>query len=296
MTSVLIIADIEGSTGCHNRQDSQLFNDGWVRACVELSRDIDQIGRQLLNSGVSRVRVKDFHRTGYNLFREIIDEGIEIDQGYQIGPIIGIGEARGFNCLLMTGMHAASGTDGFLPHTLTSKFAGIFVNGEPLTEAELFAASVAPAGLVPTFFSGCETACRQAARAIKNIKTFMVNKPLAETPQSIRENLAHAAVSSLSSFSEKLFIPEGPFNVVVKMRDGEKAAAKLRKTWKFPGESDELHFSSDNIHTLYWQLVRLAYLKPFYEKHLATAINIANMSGRLTQIWARRRAKKLGLL
>ena len=296
MTSVLIIADIEGSTGCHNRQDSQLFNDGWVRACVELSRDIDQIGRQLLNSGVSRVRVKDFHRTGYNLFREIIDEGIEIDQGYQIGPIIGIGEARGFNRLLMTGMHAASGTDGFLPHTLTSKFAGIFVNGEPLTEAELFAASVAPAGLVPTFFSGCETACRQAARAIKNIKTFMVNKPLAETPQSIRENLAHAAVSSLSSFSEKLFIPEGPFNVVVKMRDGEKAAAKLRKTWKFPGESDELHFSSDNIHTLYWQLVRLAYLKPFYEKHLATAINIANMSGRLTQIWARRRAKKLGLL
>jgi len=296
MTSVLIIADIEGSTGCHNRQDSQLFNDGWVRACVELSRDIDQIGRQLLNSGVSRVRVKDFHRTGYNLFREIIDEGIEIDQGYQIGPIIGIGEARGFNRLLMTGMHAASGTDGFLPHTLTSKFAGIFVNGEPLTEAELFAASVAPAGLVPTFFSGCETACRQAARAIKNIKTFMVNKPLAETPQSIRENLAHAAVSSLNSFSEKPFTPEGPFNVVVKMRDGEKAAAKLRKTWKFPGESDELHFSSDNIHTLYWQLVRLAYLKPFYEKHLATAINIANMSGRLTQIWARRRAKKLGLL
>ncbi|HNS08750.1 MAG TPA: M55 family metallopeptidase [Candidatus Ozemobacteraceae bacterium] len=296
MTSVLIIADIEGSTGCHNRQDSQLFNDGWVRACVELSRDIDQIGRQLLNSGVSRVRVKDFHRTGYNLFREIIDEGIEIDQGYQIGPIIGIGEARGFNCLLMTGMHAASGTDGFLPHTLTSKFAGIFVNGEPLTEAELFAASVAPAGLVPTFFSGCETACRQAARAIKHIKTFMVNKPLAETPQSIRENLAHAAVSSLNSFSEKPFTPEGPFNVVVKMRDGEKAAAKLRKTWKFPGESDELHFSSDNIHTLYWQLVRLAYLKPFYEKHLATAINIANMSGRLTQIWARRRAKKLGLL
>ena len=296
MTSVLIIADIEGSTGCHNRQDSQLFNDGWVRACVELSRDIDQIGRQLLNSGVSRVRVKDFHRSGYNLFREIIDEGIEIDQGYQIGPIIGIGEARGFNCLLMTGMHAASGTDGFLPHTLTSKFAGIFVNGEPLTEAELFAASVAPAGLVPTFFSGCETACRQAARAIKNIKTFMVNKPLAETPQSIRENLAHAAVSSLNSFSEKPFTPEGPFNVVVKMRDGEKAAAKLRKTWKFPGESDELHFSSDNIHTLYWQLVRLAYLKPFYEKHLATAINIANMSGRLTQIWARRRAKKLGLL
>lgn len=296
MTSVLIIADIEGSTGCHNRQDSQLFNDGWVRACVELSRDIDQIGRQLLNSGIGRVRVKDFHRTGYNLFRELIDEGIEVDQGYQIGPIIGVGEARGFNYLMMTGMHAASGTDGFLPHTLTSKFSGILVNDEPLTEAELFAASVAPAGLVPTFFSGCETACRQAARVIKNIKTFTVNKPLAETPQQIRENLAHAAVSSLSGASERLFIPDGPFNVAVKMRDGEKAAAGLRKAWKFPGEGDELHFLCDNIHTLYWQLVRLAYLTPFYEKHLTTAINIANMGGRLVQIWARRRAKKLGLL
>ena len=296
MTSVLIIADIEGSTGCHNRQDSQLFNDGWVRACVEVSRDIDQIGRQLLNSGIGRVRVKDFHRTGYNLFREVIDEGIEIDQGYQIGPIIGIGEARGFNYLLMTGMHAASGTDGFLPHTLTSKFARILVNGEPLTEAELFAASVAPAGLVPTFFSGCETACHQAARAIKHIKTFTVDKPLAETPQNLRQNLAHAAVSSLSGVTERLFIPDGPFNVIVKMRDGEKAASRLRKSWNFPGEGDELHFSSDNIHTLYWQLIRLAYLTPFYEKHLTTAISIANISGRLTQMWARRRAKKLGLL
>ncbi len=296
MTSVLIIADIEGSTGCNHRQDSQLFNDGWVRACVDMSRDIDQIGRQLLNSGVSRVRVKDFHRTGYNLFRELIDEGIEIDQGYQIGPIIGIGEARGFNYLLMTGMHAASGTEGFLPHTLTSKFAKITVNEEILTEAELFAASVAPAGVVPTFFSGCEAACQQAVKAIKHLKTFTVNKPLAENPQSIRQDLAHAAVSSLSSVPERLFIPNGPFNVVVKMRDGEKAAEKLRKTWKFPGEGDELHFSSDNIHTLYWQLVRLAYLTPFYEKHLTTAINLANMSGRLTHIWARRRAKKLGLL
>ena len=29
MTAIYIIADIEGSSGCNERTDAQLFNDGW---------------------------------------------------------------------------------------------------------------------------------------------------------------------------------------------------------------------------------------------------------------------------
>ena len=38
-------------------------------------------------------------------------------------------------------MHAASGTDGFLSHTLTSRIAQLEVNRRPLAEVELFAVS-----------------------------------------------------------------------------------------------------------------------------------------------------------
>lgn len=295
MTAVYIIADIEGSTGCLKREDAQLFNDGWVRACVEMSRDIDLIGRKLLSSGIRRVRVKDFHRSGFNLFRELIDEGIELDQGYEIGPVTGLGDATGFDFLLMTGMHAASGTEGFLPHTLTSRFSSVTVNGRLLTEAELFAASVAPCGLIPAFFSGCPTACNQAGDAIKNIRTFAVEKPLSQNPETVRHNIANAALSSLSRIYEKPYVPSGPFSVNLKMRDGSKAAAKLRKTWKMAGDADELNFACDNIHTLYWQMIRLAYLTPFVEAHLLSSLMFANMGGRLAHRWARFRAKRLGL-
>ena len=295
MTSVYIIADIEGSTGCHERADSQLFNDGWVRACVEMTRDVDAIGRAVIRAGASKVRIKDFHRTGYNIFTELLDKNIEIDQGYKASPIPGIGEARNFDRLFMVGMHAASGTEGFLPHTLTSKFSAIMVNGQHLGEAELFASSVASVGLVPTFFSGCEKACKQAQTVIPGLTTFTINKPLPESAEVLRNGLAQASANALAKTDCKVFDPVGPFETIVMMRDGEKVAEKLRRMWKLEGNGNELVFSSQTMNSLYWQLIQIAYLTPFTAKHLHSALFIANISGRLAHVWARRRAKNLRL-
>lgn len=296
MTSVFVIADIEGSTGCRQRSDAQLFNDGWVRACVEMSLDIDCLGQRLLTAGASKIRVKDFHRTGFNLFRELIDSRIELDQGYKAGPVAGIGVVKNFDRLIMTGMHAASGTAGFLPHTLTSKFASVTANGRLLTEAELFASSLAPAGLIPVFFSGCGVACRQAAEAIGGLHTFSVDKPLHDEMQQIRSRLADAAVQSMNQARGRPFQFSGPFDVVISMRDGEAAAAKLRKRWQMHGKNAEIIFSSPDADSLYRQLISLAYLTPLTETYLHTALKVANISGRLAHFWARRRAKQLGLL
>ncbi len=296
MTAVYIIADLEGSTGCRQRSDAQLFNDGWVQACVELSHDINLIGQRLLHAGARRVRVKDFHRTGFNLFREIIDRRIELDQGYQAGPIPGLGDVSGFNRLIMTGMHAASGSDGFLPHTLTSKFASIEVNGLPLSEAELFAASVAPAGLAVAFFSGCPAACAQVNDKMPGLPNYMVSKPLADRPEIVRQQLADAAAQALISTAGQIYRPTGPFATRIKMRDGEKAAARLREMWHLDGNGSELTFLCPDMQALYQQMIRLAYLTPFIEAHLAFSLRLAKISGRLTHMWARRRAVQRNLL
>ncbi len=141
--SILIIADIEGSSGCGSYRASSFPTKPWARACAAMSRDVDALVKGLLDAGVDRVTVKDFHRTGYNLMPELIDRRARIICGYGLGPVPGLGDPGDADAAMMIGMHAAAGTQGFLPHTLTSRLASLVVNGRPLAEVELFAASLA---------------------------------------------------------------------------------------------------------------------------------------------------------
>ena len=61
---VLIIADIEGSSGCWNHRTSSFMSREWSRACVEMTRDVDAVVRALFSSGVEHILINDFHRTG----------------------------------------------------------------------------------------------------------------------------------------------------------------------------------------------------------------------------------------
>ncbi|MEJ2431415.1 MAG: M55 family metallopeptidase [Deltaproteobacteria bacterium] len=88
---VLIIADIEGSSGCWNRRASKFVTDEWSRACVEMTLDINAVVRGLLDAGVKKITVKDFHRTGYNLLPEMIDPLARVVLGYRQGPVPGLG-------------------------------------------------------------------------------------------------------------------------------------------------------------------------------------------------------------
>lgn len=288
MKNVYIIADIEGSTGCLTQKDAKLFTLGWARACVELSRDIDTIGRTLLDSGTAaRVRVKDFHRTGFNLLAKLIDDRIEIDQGYQVGPIPGIGELQGFDTLLMTGMHASSGSDGFIPHTLTSRFEAIITNGQLLSEAELFASSVADVGLMPVFFSGCPVACDQAKQAIKGIKTFAVSKPLNTDIQDMRNQLANAAQAAVKRQSTAVFKPKGPFRTQIKIRGGQQATEKAARLWQLKIVDDYIQVDSTYMSQLYQTLIRIAYLHPAALSSLRPWVKAFKAFGRLSLFWPR---------
>lgn len=298
MTSILILSDIEGSTLCSCREDAQLFNDGWAQACKGLTQDLNVLCASLKKAGATRIRIKDFHRTGYNILKKQLIPGIELDQGYATGPATGIGDVAGFDMLMMTGMHAASGTPGFLPHTLTSNFAAVEVNGQPLCEAELFAASVAEYGLQPVFFSGDATACTQATRAIPGLAAFTVEKPLANSAAETREQLADAAVKAFQQARKspcypRPYQPDGPFTTLVKMRDGEAKAAKQRQRWHLQGSEDRIEFTATDMQALYWQLIKLAYLTPTTCKLLGPALKVANFAGKIALLWAGRRLSQI---
>jgi D-amino peptidase len=295
INKILIIADLEGSSGCWNFAASAFLTDDWCRACLEMSRDVDSVVGALFDAGVKTVAIKDFHRTGYNLFPELIDSRATIISGYRRGPIAGIGNPKDAQAVMFLGMHAASGSDGFLAHTLTSRIARLEVNHRLLSEIELFAASLAPRGIRPIFFSGCPVACKQAAAVIENINCFPIDKSCGSENfdfGSWRSALAQAAVKSLSNHKTRPYIPAGPFDAQVTMRDGEAEAARLARRWKFEQVGAQIRIYSASIHQLYLELVRLCYLTPTIEKILPLALAAFNLNGRIGIIRARRRLKK----
>jgi D-amino peptidase len=293
--NILIIADLEGSSGCWNYSASAFLTDDWCRACLEMSRDVGSVVGALFDAGVKTVAIKDFHRTGYNLLPELIDSRAAIIPGYRRGPITGIGNPNDAQAVMFLGMHAASGSDGFLAHTLTSRIARLEVNHRLLSEIELFAASLAPWGIRPIFFSGCPVACKQAAAVIENINCFPIDKSCGSENFDFgtwRSALAQAAVNSLSNRKTTPYIPVGPFDARVTMRDGEAEAARLARRWKFEQVGAQVRIHSASIHQLYLQLVRLCYLTPTIEKVLPLALAAFNLKGRIGIIRARRRLKK----
>jgi D-amino peptidase len=293
--NILIIADLEGSSGCWSYKASAFLTDDWCRACLEMSRDVGSVVAALFDAGVKTITVKDFHRTGYNLFPELIDSRATIISGYRRGPIAGIGNSNNAQAVMFMGMHAASGSDGFLAHTLTSRIARLEVNQRLLSEIELFAASLAPWGVRPIFFSGCPVACEQAKAVIANILCHSIDK--SRGPENFDFNrwrcqLAQAAVKSLSNYKTKPYIPVGPFDAQVTMRDGEAEAARLARRWKLEQLGSQIRIHSASIRQLYLELIRLCYLTPTIEKVLPLALVAFNLKGRIGIIRARKRLKR----
>jgi D-aminopeptidase len=292
---ILIIADLEGSSGCWNYTASAFLTDEWCRACLEMSRDVNTVVRALFDAGVKTVTIKDFHRTGYNMFPELIDSRATLISGYRRGPIPGIGDPSNARAVMFLGMHAASGSDGFLAHTLTSRIVRLEVNQRLLAEIELFAASLAPWNIRPIFFSGCPVACEQATAAVENIQCFAIDKARGYESfdsGSWRSALAQAAVKSLSNHKTKPYVPVGPFDARVTMRDGEAVAAKLARRWEFEQRGAQIRIRSAGFDQLYMALIRLCYLTPVIEKVLPPALAAFHLKGRIGIMRARRRLKR----
>lgn len=295
LTRILILADLEGSSGCWNYTASSFLTDEWCHACLEMSRDVSEVVSALFKVGVKTVTIKDFHRTGYNLFPELIDSRATLISGYRRGSIPGIGNHCDAQAVMFLGMHAASGSDGFLAHTMTSRIARLEVNNRWLAEVELFAASLAPWEIRPVFFSGCPVACKQAAGVIQNLDCFPIDKSRGADrfdSTAWRSELARAAVKSLTNHKTIPYEPAGPFNATVTMRDGEAVAAKLARRWKLEQVGAQIRFHSENMDQLYLKLIRLCYLTPAIVKILPLALMIFNLKGRTGIMRARRRLKR----
>jgi D-amino peptidase len=268
---ILIIADIEGSSGCREKKAAQFFNKEWYKACVEMTKDVNAVSKSLLDAGVLHVTIKDFHRTGYNIIAENLDPRVALISGYKNGPVPGFSTIPNVSAVMFLGMHAASGTKGFLAHTLTSRIAKLTINGKIWSEAELFSASLGPFGIRPIFFSGCDEACRQVQVAIPGLVVYPIDKigsGYSFNAAHWRECLCQKAVTAIATSTAPPFLPEGPFYANVDFRDGEKTARLISRRWGFVCQGASVIIKADSFHDLYMDLIRICYLTPLIEKML----------------------------
>ena len=292
---VLIVADIEGSSGCWSYQASAFKTHAWARACVDMTLDVQAVVKALFDSGVQEIIVKDFHRTGFNLIPEGIDSRAKVVSGYKMGPVPGIGDPDMSEAVLYLGLHAASGSDGFLSHTLTSRIHQLEVNGNLLPEVALFSASLAPFGIRPIFFSGCPVACRQAQQVISGIHIHPIDK--SGSPENFdqkrwRRELALAASASIECLHTEVYDPKGPFKTVMTWRNGGRSAQKLALAWGFEHQGEQILLTHNSFGALYRDLIRLCYLTPTVEKILPLALALSNLRGRAGLAWIRRQVQR----
>ncbi len=292
--NILIIADIEGSSCCNSYESTTFLHPDWPEACVGLSRDVDAVVSALFDAGAEKITVKDFHRTAYNLLPELIDKRATIVPGYRPGPVPGLGDPGDATAVMMIGMHAPSGADGFLSHTLTSRISKLEVNGRLMSEAQLFAASLSPYNIEPVFFSGCPVACQYAADEIDGLTCFPIEKfQNNETfdPDAWRNALSKEAAMSLNSTQNGIYNPEGKFNAVITMRDGKKYTEKIACRWDFKFNDDKIFIETETIHELYDCLIRLCYLTPVIEKLIPVGLPLFNLRGKAGLMWVKNRVK-----
>lgn len=291
---ILILADIEGSSACTDYESTKFLGKGWPKACCGMTRDVNAVVDALFKKGVEKIIVKDFHRTGYNLFQSGIDKRATLISGYHIGPVPGIGPVHDTTGLIMLGMHAPSGSNGFLSHTLTSRILRLEVNGQLMSEAQLFSASLAPFDIVPLFFSGCPVACNYAAREIQGIHCFPIqtkDRHSEFTRTAWRKELGLHAVNALSMNHGTPYHPQGPFHAQITLKGTKKAVQKIASQWGYHYKNQTIHIHADDIHALYGALIHLAYFNPLTLRLMPIILPFFNLMGKTGLAWARNQVK-----
>jgi len=295
-TSILVISDIEGSSGCWNRKAAMFKTKEWAEACVGMSLDVNAVVTGLYEAGAGHVRIQDFHRTGYNLLPELIDRRAELSSGYRMKPIPALGHPGSATGLIMLGMHASSGSKGFIAHTLTSRIKKITCNGTPLSEAELLCMVLSRYGIVPLLFSGGPVACDEAGDIFPGILTYAIDKntgPESFEKKIWRDGLKKAAEKSVFQKNMVPYERDGPYRVVIVMRDGSPAAKAIAEKWHFPFQDDQVFIECPTVFSLMHILIQIVFLHPLLKRIMPLGLAIYHVYGRFGLHWVRSRLKKV---
>ncbi|WP_017415524.1 M55 family metallopeptidase [Clostridium tunisiense] len=224
---IFISADIEGTTGVVNWDETEIDKEFSKYFCEQMTREVNAACEGAISGGAEEIFIKDAHGPARNINPLKLPESVKIMRGWARNPLImmaGLDET--FQGVIFTGYHSAAGENGNpLAHTLNGSIQHMHINGEVASEFLINAYTAAYYNVPVLFLSGDKALCQSVKKLNKNIKTVAVSEGLGQGSISIHPNLAITKIKEqvYEAVKDDLskYIIELPkfFSVEVKFKD-----------------------------------------------------------------------------
>jgi D-amino peptidase len=127
-------------------------------------------------AGATEIVVADSHGNGQNLLIEKFPKNVTVVRAWPRPLLMMQGIDETFDAAIFIGYHASiHGTEGVRAHTVASaRFAAVRINGVPMSEASLNAATAAHFGVPVIMVSGDDATVKEAQAQLGNIEGAVV--------------------------------------------------------------------------------------------------------------------------
>ena len=228
---IFIVADIEGAIGVSKRSQCYFLKPDFQYGRQCLTDDVNAVIKGAIEAGADNIVVRDTHETGQNIIRENLHPGVEYIGGQLDRPFPILGDPSGAALVFLVASHARSGSPGgFFAHTFFGGFSEVRINGNPVGEAFIYAATLSEWGIPIAFNSGDRQAIREALSIMPWLKTVEAPKeeeyyslPEAkERVSALRERLCAGAFEAVKGIAEMKCLelqPDSFWEVAIKNTD-----------------------------------------------------------------------------
>jgi D-amino peptidase len=231
MKKLFLSADIEGTCGIANWQETNTNNEYSPYFLKQMSKEVCSACNGALESGYDEIVVKDAHDSARNIYPDMLPLEAKIIRDWTKHPycmMAGIDDT--FTAAAFTGYHSAAGTNGNpLAHTMNLSVAKVTINGVVASEFLMNAYTAAYVGVPTVFLSGDEALCAEAKKIVPEITTVAVSNgmnggSLSMHPEKACELIKKGMEKALNKDVSKclLKLPE-KFEVYVSHKDYLKA-------------------------------------------------------------------------
>lgn len=242
--------DMEGACGLFKKEQAWYWEESVPEAVGQEGRDllmadVNSATRAALEAGADEIVVSDTHHGGGNLDipRMLSDPRVTYNirsRGYQGAEYRWMPGLDGtVDAFLVPAHHAMAGTEGaFLPHTETTLYREVQINGQSVGEIGLEACFAAHWDIPVIMMHGDEAACDEARMLYPWIVAVPVKKAVDRDHCTGPElDVAHRlvadgiarALDNLRSGTCQPFAPTLPMTITIRMRDAADAEARAAK-------------------------------------------------------------------
>lgn len=233
---VLISIDMEGVAGVATARQVVPDRADYAVGRALMTQEANAAVAGAFEGGAAEVLVNDSHGPMDNLVGEQLDPRVSYVVGSPKPLVMMEGLTPDTGVALLVGYHAGpEETVGALAHTYSgTAFAGIRLNGEPLTELWLNALLAAAEGVPVGLVTGDDVICRVAEKLLPGVVTVPVKTSLGVSaaltlhPQAARTAIREGAAAAVVAAGEgSLSLPPVPTELVLEAELRQAAAAEL---------------------------------------------------------------------